>query len=217
MQKAYEEEGSLARRATEPSAGAGAGLAAAPSVPGGGLSPQQQRQKQEEGRQHPSPILRQRTPSFHVPAQDLWACTSSARVARANRLLAAATLDDEIVVSVTRPTGDTHTPWGLELDNATMRLARCTAGSIAAANPTLCACVGLLLVKIDGNAVGSLQEVYDAMPFRRLVKIHFLSGAADVTTMTIMDSTVASPLDTTSAARFGAVGDPIAPPRPSTK
>eukprot|EP00666_Eupelagonemidae_sp_cell4sb_P007276 gene7276-19152_t len=60
-----------------------------------------------------------------------------------------------VVLLVRRGVGMT---WGLVLDNVTMQLNRCKAGSVAASSARTQRCIGKVLAKVNGMSVRSLNE-----------------------------------------------------------
>jgi hypothetical protein len=94
-----------------------------------------------------------------------------ARKGAKERLRAAARKGDRIVVLLTR--GSKHQSWGLEFNEKTMELAQCTAGSPAARNATVGACVGLVLVSIDGADVCNTVEVMKAIKGCSKIQLSF--------------------------------------------
>ena len=54
-----------------------------------------------------------------------------------------------------------------------MELIGCAEGSRASSSAPVCACVGLVLLKIDGSPVHRPDDVTKAMQGRTLIRLHF--------------------------------------------
>jgi hypothetical protein len=76
-------------------------------------------------------------------------------------------------VPLTRRTGEKHVSWGLDFDEKTLELIECADCSIATRNAVVCACVGLVLLKIDGNPVRNLDCVVRLTEGCTSMKLHF--------------------------------------------
>eukprot|EP00665_Eupelagonemidae_sp_cell47_P013099 gene13099-biopygen11219 len=72
-------------------------------------------------------------------------------------------------------------PWGFQVSEKTLMLGAPVKGSIAAASPELRACVGMILVKINGLPVGSFQDAVILSDESREINMCFrpAGGASD--------------------------------------
>eukprot|EP00662_Eupelagonemidae_sp_cell21_P018614 gene18614-42674_t len=69
---------------------------------------------------------------------------------------------------------------GLQLHPDTLELVSCTVGSSAAASGEIRACVGMLLVEVEGEAVRTREQVLDLTDGRSPVRLSFLTMASYV-------------------------------------
>eukprot|EP00665_Eupelagonemidae_sp_cell47_P017056 gene17056-biopygen13641 len=86
-----------------------------------------------------------------------------------------------VCVTLTRSSSETWLPWGINVDESTMRLNRCREGSVAAYSSQARACVGMVLAKMNSTAVFSREEaaaiIKDSPPTSLL--LHFQRSSED--------------------------------------
>jgi hypothetical protein len=100
------------------------------------------------------------------PAQEKsLALLGTLRQGREERLRAYAMEGDDIVVTLVRHATEKGAPWGFQFDHKTLQLRHVEKMSIASRNAVLAACIGLVLLKVNGRPVRSLDCV------RRLTSI----------------------------------------------
>ncbi len=67
---------------------------------------------------------------------------------------------------------------GLRLRQKTLEFISCIAGSSASQSTRVRGCIGMLLSKVDGEPVGTQEQVVRATKGRPLVRLHFLNADA---------------------------------------